>query len=221
MGDAQLGSVGNFNLGGYVPAPVKQNPLWKTALAQILTNAGEQAVSAGVQNVTAADPNDPNGHGLHRAWTPTETADSQYKAGQVKVAKDTQAETAAYHTREGDLKQGEIAASIARDKDAHDIASGHLEVARQAVINAKTDADRAAALQAYHVALQIYGVPAAQAREAAQTRQADAMGRYYDGAASTLAGAKANQINSKAQTEAELLKFFGQPHSLLQDGQDQ
>lgn len=139
---AQLGGSGNLSLGGYIPAAQRNPKLWQAALAQMIGQAGGEALSGVVSHATAPDMTkyaEQQGVTLDKQpWYKREQTPGEVTAmaGQHQNRLGTEAATAA-GIRKGDqadrgldLQQGEIAAQIARDKDAANAAGGHLEVAK-------------------------------------------------------------------------------------------
>jgi hypothetical protein len=151
MADAQLGSVGNFNLGGYIPAAPVRTPLWQQAVAQILGNLAGQAGGAVIDRATTPDmeaylkaqgvEGAPTAHGLHRGANAQEAAalvntqtqktgtEAATRQGDAKVGIESQ--RAATEKTQGEerlgIQRGQVAAEIARDTGNREIASKQLE----------------------------------------------------------------------------------------------
>lgn len=155
MADAQLGSLGNFNLGGYVPAAAQRTPLWQQAVAQMLGQAGGQLASAGVERISSPLPYAPEGKGLHRAWNPSEVS----QASQVDIASKGQAESGRHNkaVEEQGVNSQVIQLAGQKQQDeqftkSHQLALKQLEIAKQQLDQSRTAEERRANLEAYKFA---------------------------------------------------------------------
>ena len=156
MADAQLGSVGNFNLGGYIPAPQRQTPLWQAALANMLGQAGGQVAGAAVDRFTAPDPYSPEGHGLHRAWNPSEVS----QAAQTGIAKGAADETKRHNAETESIARGGQAVGLALGKGEQDLkgreldqGDARLNIIRQQIADEKDEKQRDFLIKLYNAEL--------------------------------------------------------------------
>lgn len=153
---AQLGTVYQPNLGGYIPVQQRGPKLWEQALAGFVGNMAGQAGGAVIDRATAPDlsseatrlgmdPEITQGHGLSRGVNAAELRN----LSDAGVNKDSQATQAGHYAEEEKLGRGKFLLDVGNSKDARDIADRnyemtqkHLDFAKEQFTQAKTEQDR-------------------------------------------------------------------------------
>lgn len=154
METAQLGSMPNISLGGYIPTAQRQPKLWESVLAQFVGGMAGQAGGAIVDRATSPDMtaaakqlgvDAPSPSGIKRGANAAEIR-SLSEAGSTK--KGTEANIAQGEAGL-DIRRGGLMLDVANAKDAEThrvaadkVATEHLQLLKEQLANAKTDSER-------------------------------------------------------------------------------